>query len=152
MSTYNNEELSHHGIIGQRWGVRRYQNRDGSLTPAGRKRANKLASDYKSLTGKNINKKKEEKPKNDLYTKKNSNEMTDEELRARTNRLNLENNYTNAINNYQKNNPKQVSLGKRFIDKVMKDVIVPASTEVAKGQVQKFMREAIKKAEKKSKK
>lgn len=29
--------LAHHGIKGQRWGVRRWQNADGSLTPAGRK-------------------------------------------------------------------------------------------------------------------
>lgn len=34
---YNNryEELYHHGIKGQQWGVRRYQNKDGSLTPEG---------------------------------------------------------------------------------------------------------------------
>lgn len=31
-------ELYHHGIKGQRWGVRRFQNKDGSLTPAGKKR------------------------------------------------------------------------------------------------------------------
>ena len=31
-------ELYHHGIKGQRWGVRRYQEKDGSLTPAGKKR------------------------------------------------------------------------------------------------------------------
>lgn len=30
--------LVHHGILGQKWGVRRYQNEDGSLTPAGKKR------------------------------------------------------------------------------------------------------------------
>lgn len=30
--------LSHHGIKGQKWGVRRFQNKDGSLTAAGKKR------------------------------------------------------------------------------------------------------------------
>ena len=34
----NNNELYHHGIKGQRWGIRRFQNKDGSLTDAGRKR------------------------------------------------------------------------------------------------------------------
>lgn len=31
-------ELYHHGIKGMRWGIRRFQNKDGSLTPAGEKR------------------------------------------------------------------------------------------------------------------
>lgn len=39
----SNNELYHHGIEGQKWGVRRFQNEDGSLTPAGRNRYNKMA-------------------------------------------------------------------------------------------------------------
>ena len=35
------DEIHHHGIIGQKWGVRRYQNKDGSLTPAGKKHLEK---------------------------------------------------------------------------------------------------------------
>ena len=38
-------ELHHHGIKGQKWGVRRYQNPDGSLTPAGRKRYDQMSND-----------------------------------------------------------------------------------------------------------
>lgn len=50
---HNNSELQHHGIKGQRWGVRRFQNKDGSLTPAGEKRqrrleARRMADDLKA--------------------------------------------------------------------------------------------------------
>lgn len=38
------DSLSHHGILGQKWGVRRFQNSDGSLTPAGKERYGKIES------------------------------------------------------------------------------------------------------------
>lgn len=37
----DNNKLNHAGIKGMKWGVRRYQNKDGSLTPAGKQRYNR---------------------------------------------------------------------------------------------------------------
>ena len=35
------DEMYHHGILGQKWGVHRFQNKDGTLTTAGQKRLEK---------------------------------------------------------------------------------------------------------------
>ena len=49
-------ELYHHGILGQKWGVRRYQNADGSLTAKGIKRYKARAEKYKARAEKYLDK------------------------------------------------------------------------------------------------
>ena len=43
-----NNELYHHGIKNMKWGIRRFQNKDGSLTPAGKKRYDKEVAKLKA--------------------------------------------------------------------------------------------------------
>ena len=74
--------LIHYGILGMKWGVRRYQNKDGSLTSAGKKRYGNN-DDIKDSQQKNT-----EEPK-----KKSVKDMSDEELRREVNRMQLEQNY-----------------------------------------------------------
>ena len=62
-------ELYHHGIKGQKWGVRRFQNKDGTRTAAGTRRE-----------------------------KENLSSMSDQELRDKINRMNLEKRYHNLSN------------------------------------------------------
>ena len=98
----NYDELYHWGIKGQKWGVRRYQNKDGSLTPAGRKKY-----------GSDDNRKVAE------IRKKRISEMTNSELKDTNYRLNLEKQYKDLT--------RKKSVGK----KVVSAFIATAGTIVA---------------------
>lgn len=156
-------ELKHWGIKGMRWGIRRYQNKDGTLTPAGRKRydaeMSKLKAEERVLknrqrtqskldkleekrkeiealrSGKSISK-PQPKPES---SKPSVKDLSDDELRAIVNRLTLE-------TQYKRLNPEEVSRGKKFMDTVMKNVVTPAATEVGKQVLKDAMSNAVKKA------
>ena len=120
-------ELQHWGIKGQKWGVRRYQNADGSLTPAGIKRyrdeagdierrlnTNKremTVDDYQNAIKKtksvgegidsvrkfNDDGKKLKDPAMERRIRKSTEQMSDKELQQRVQRLNMEDNYTRMM-------------------------------------------------------
>lgn len=140
METY----LVHHGVKGQRWGFRRYQNQDGTWTEAGKRHrvVDLDSSEYREVSSrpkKNFNPGKKQlgsvsKNINSVAGNVNSvrslrkdlassaekrtaledaKNMTDDQLRERINRLNLENNYVNAISQ------QQVANGSDTVDRIL---------------------------------
>lgn len=55
-SRSNQEELYHHGVKGMKWGVRKYQNSDGTLTDIGKNKVSKEYRKYLNKASKDINK------------------------------------------------------------------------------------------------
>lgn len=144
---YNNE-LKHWGVKGMKWGVRRYQNKDGSLTPAGQKR-------YDRDVRENNAKKKDNRinidgpdpkrwVKEDTHRAKNVvdsssgmvrelknverstrpsptkqkmdlSNMTDQQLRDRINRANLEKQYNEMFGQ----STTKVSKGRQYVSDVL---------------------------------
>lgn len=83
-------ELQHHGVKGQRWGVRRYQNKDGSLTALGERRIAKLDARKKA------EELKERRTNRKLSTQKAKQDMKEEALDRKTNRDIAQKNAKNA--------------------------------------------------------
>lgn len=113
-------ELYHHGIKGMRWGIRRYQNEDGTLTEIGRRRLNSdksnlrkahskiyesVAEDNRNLSsalnsgsniagiGSRMASRSEAKRLAKAASKIDVSSMSDAELRNRINRMNMERQY-----------------------------------------------------------
>ena len=171
----NNTELLHTGVKGMKWGVRRYQNKDGSLTPLGKKRyakelakleAEKKRIHQQELTAKKIKKlddmrkdlderKKALKPDDapepakqqkaqPAPQKRKLSELSNEEIQAKIDRMNLENRYRELANTPITNVPKkEVSKGQRFVMDVLeqsgKNIATQASAYVIGVGVNKLL-------------
>lgn len=117
----DNEYLTHSGVRGMKWGVRRYQNSDGSLTEAGKKR---YARDQRENTG---------KKKGNRVGEADPNRWIKEDL-ERTRRLTDESsnlsNKLKSINDSSARNKKRVKMDlSNMTDKEMRDQINRAFLE-----------------------
>lgn len=89
-----NNELMHYGTPGQKWGIRRFQNPDGSLTALGRLRYG-TGDEQESGTGNTPAAAGKSDAAKTAKGPRKVSDMSDEELRARINRLNMEEQYAN---------------------------------------------------------
>lgn len=132
-------ELTHHGIIGMKWGIRRFQNPDGSLTPEGQIRyAKQLEKEAtREATKADIKKRKRasaDREKLLKMAKKHPDWLTDQELDMLNNRKNKE---TNFDRNYNKKTQKKIASEERkdIRKALVSEVVTPAVVELGKATV-----------------
>ena len=168
MINYEEEYLAHHGIKGQRRGIRRFQNYDGSLTAAGKlrysvgngersigkkvdpksasklkKRQEKEAAKLERLKVKEAaknekHKEKLEKKKSHMTNKEYVKTLSDEELKAINNR-------DIAENTWLKNHPEKKTVGRYIADDLLKPAFEKAMKEQVNNYVSKFVNYSTKK-------
>lgn len=121
------EQLYHHGIPGQKWGIRRYQNKDGTRTRLGKKREKQI-----DLKDENVTKSQGSKKS------KKTSDLSNEELKALNERLQLESNYKRLTS-------EGVKTGESWVKKSLADARGQALTEFSKavmlGSAKLFVKE-----------
>lgn len=101
------DELYHHGVKGQKWGILRYQNKDSSLLKSGKKHSTKISNFLSKHKEKTVAKKALKAP-----TSKEISKLTDDELKKRIDRMDLEIKYKSK---YSELHPAKISAGKKFL-------------------------------------
>lgn len=164
-----NNKLQHAGIKGMKWGVRRYQNKDGTLTEAGKKRYNKEMEKLKAEEKVLKNRQKTKAKLDKLEAKKREIEEQKRALDGKPSREQKPaaakqpsnspkrkpvgemtdeelNSVVQRLTNekkYREFNPEQVSKGKKFVEGMWDKAVQPALQSVAKSQIEKALNSAL---------
>lgn len=139
----NEDELYHHGIKGQKWGVRRFQNTDGTLTTEGKKRY--AVDDVVTISGGKIKSQKRSEARARREAKRqqksdvrNRRTLSDKELRDKIQRLQMEKQLKDLTN-------QEIHSGRMEADRMLKQIATKVITTAVAGALLYGAKHAVEK-------